>query len=491
MPTSLALPYQPIYGFNLQSPRAKAPKRINGIRVNWFVIGSLFGIGLSFFINIVVTQLLIPEYHRLAAEYELGTRLARFELRPFELGTLEPAAGNDAKQMQLASLSSAPPAPQAPTYPLTKTLHVASGDTLLDMLVREQVDYDEAADAISAMRKTYNPRGLRVGQEVILSLDAHPTQEDRATVSGLIIQVNKTEAVQLARLSSGSFSVAKTQKTLSPELTYAGGTINNSLFETGHRHGIPQGVLAELVKAYSYDVDFQREIQSGDQMEVLFERMTTEDGDTAGYGKIFYAKLNIRGRPIRIYRYEHADGSAGFYNEKGESVVKALLRTPVNGARMSSGFGMRRHPILDYSKMHRGTDFAASTGTPIYAAGDGVITFKGRKGGYGNYISIKHNNTYTTAYAHMNGFGRNLHTGSKVKQGQVIGYVGSTGRSTGPHLHYEVHKHGKQVNPMHEKFKTGQTLQGTELANFKRQINTIESQVASMPQPATKIASTQ
>lgn len=490
MSLSLALPYQPIYGLQIQPHRPVKPKRINGLRLNWFIVGALFGIGISIFLNILVTHIFIPEYHRLVSEYGLGQRLAQFELRPLEFGQMEPASGSQ-PLIEVASLQESelrlPPTPLI--YPRTLTLQATRGDTLLDMLVREHVDFDEASDAIDAMRKTYNPRKLRSGQKVHMTLDKHPKLEDRATIAELSIRVDKTQTVELSRLEGGAFSVEKTHKTLSPELTYAGGTIKNSLFDTGLRNGIPQGVLAELVKAYSYDIDFQREIRPGDKVEVLFERMTTEDGDAAGYGKIFYAMLNVKGKPMKIYRHEHKDGNIGFYTASGDSIIKALLRTPINGARISSGFGMRHHPILGYSKMHRGVDFAAGTGTPIYAAGDGVVSFKGRKGGYGNYIAIKHNGIYTSAYAHMNGFARNIRLGSKVRQGQVIGYVGSTGRSTGPHLHYEVHKLGAQINPQHEKFKTGLSLEGRELASFKQNINKIENQIASMPRFTTKMAS--
>jgi murein DD-endopeptidase MepM/ murein hydrolase activator NlpD len=376
----------------------------------------------------------------------------------------------------------------APHFPRVLSLEVGKGDTMLNMLTDAGVGYEEAMKAVEAMKPEYNPRRLRQGQEMEVVLTPVNDSEKRS-IDSVSITLSRIDSVQLSRDEQGGFNVAKVQKELTPELTFAGGTITNSLFETGYANGVPNGVLAELVKAYSYDVDFQREIQRGDQMEVLFEKMTTEDGDTAGYGKIFYAELKLRGEPLSIYRFEDKEGYASFFNEKGESIVKALLKTPIDGARISSNYGMRKHPILGYSKLHSGTDFAARTGTPIYASGDGKIVFKGRKGGYGNYIKIQHNDTYASAYAHMNGFARGMANGKRVKQGDIIGYVGTTGRSTGPHLHYEVHKNGRQVNPLGEKFKAGKELKGTELANFQREVSRIKQQVASMPKSSTQMAS--
>jgi len=457
---ALTTPYQPINHRFLPISRPASTKRINSVRLSWFVLGSLFGVGLSFFLNLLVTHILVPEYDRLLNLHQHSPDVARLSVTAGKVAALEPASGSAepaAGSEVTVTLPDTPapdtlspqPTEQAAAEPHEqRTLTVDRGDTLITMLVRNKVSYDEAVDVIDALRKTYDPRTLRSGQQVDVTLKPHPVLADQHILDRLSIQLGPVESVELARMAEGSFSVEKARKPLSPQLTYAGGTITNSLFETGQEHGIPHGVLAELVKAYSYDVDFQREIRRGDQMEVMFERLTTEDGDAVGYGKIFYAMLKVRGEPVTIYRYESENGEVGFFNEKGESIVKALLRTPVNGARISSGFGMRHHPILGYSRMHRGTDFAAATGTPIYAAGDGVVAFKGRKGGYGNYIKLKHNGTYETAYAHMHGFAKGMHRGKRVKQGQVIGYVGSTGRSTGPHLHYEVHKHGHKVNPM-------------------------------------------
>lgn len=469
--------------------RSPLSKRVNNVRISWFVIGALFGIGLSFAMNILISNIVIPEYHQLVEEQKQSENASKTSAS-IGFGDWFFGQREDAKpKAKTPAPLALPDVPELPTYPRSLSLKVGSGDTLIDMLTRAHVDYDEAVDAIDALRKTYNPRSLRIGQKIELSLDQHPTLPEKATITNLSIPLNVVASVELERLPSGSFFVEKTSKPLSPELTYAGGSITNSLFETGNDAGIPEGVLAEMVKAYSYDVDFQRDIHRGDQMEVLYEKMVTDEGDEAGFGNILYAMLKTKGKPIKIYQYKGADGVTRFYDVNGESIVKALLKTPVNGARISSGFGMRRHPILGFSKMHQGIDFAAPTGTPIYAAGDGVVSYKGWRGGYGNYIQVKHNGEYATAYAHISRFPRGMHSGKRVKQGEVIAYVGTTGRSTGPHLHYEILRYGRQVNPQNQKFKTGDALKGPQLAQFKSHVNKIENQIASMPKASTKVAS--
>ncbi len=267
----------------------------------------------------------------------------------------------------------------------------------------------------------------------------------------------------------------------------ARGSITSSLYETGIQLGIPANMLAELIRVYSYDVDFQRDIKRGHTLEAVFERMQTEEGEIAGYGNLLYAQLTLGQRALPLYRYTDKSGNTDYYNAKGESLRKALLRTPINGAKITSGFGMRMHPLLGYSKMHRGVDFGAATGTPIYAAGDGVVVMAGVKGTYGNYVQIKHNDKYSTAYAHASRIARGVKVGGRVKQGQVIAYVGTTGRSTGPHLHYELIASGAQVNPASVKFKTGNTLGGKELASFKTKVAQVQALLKN-PADKTRIA---
>lgn len=464
-------------------PRYVVAKRLNSVRLNWFMLGSVAGVVICFTFNMLVGGMLQGGSLNNALP-SLKTALSIESDAPVAQ-TAEPELVLEAATAEPVLAIDTPPLEEEATYPKTVSHTLKKGETLANILTDHELPYQQAHAAIMGLKKTYDPRNLRPGQTLNITLDQNAQGE--LQLSQLEIEKNRIESVMLSRTSKG-FAANAVKQTLAPELTLAGGTINNSLFETGYANGIPDGVLAELMQAYSYDVDFQREIQRGDQVEVLFEKLLTEEGEEAGYGDIVYATLKLRGKPISIYRHEDKDGFAGFYTEKGESVRKALLKTPINGARISSGYGKRKHPILGYSKMHTGTDFAARTGTPIYAAGDGTVTFKGRKGGYGNYIQIKHNGSYQSAYAHMSRFASGMKNGKKVKQGQVIGYVGSTGRSTGPHLHYEIIKNGRKVNPMGEKFKTGKVLKGTELANFKSKIGKIKQQVASMPKAKTTLA---
>lgn len=234
-----------------------------------------------------------------------------------------------------------------------------------------------------------------------------------------------------------------------------------------------------MIRIYSYQVDFQRDIKEGDKFEILYETYKTEDGDFARYGDILYANLAIDGKKIPVYRYENKDGQVDYYGEDGMTFKKTLMRTPVDGARMSSGFGMRRHPISGYTKMHKGIDFAVAMGTPIYAAGDGTVEISGRKGAYGNYVRIRHNNEMKTAYAHMQKIAKGITPGQKVKQGQIIGYVGTTGRSTGPHLHYEVLLKNKPVNPNSVKLPTDRSWQN-EMKRFKAHVSSVKQQYASL-----------
>jgi len=241
----------------------------------------------------------------------------------------------------------------------------------------------------------------------------------------------------------GQFLSKEIERPLVHSLERAVGSITTNLYDAATQAGLPIDVLMETMHIFSYDVDFQREIQRGDRFEVLFQTVHNERGEPVETGPILYAALWVSSKKIELYRYEAEDGPTDYLDVNGKSARKTLMRTPINGARLSSGFGMRKHPILGYSRKHLGIDFAAPRGTPILAAGDGVIERAGRNGSYGKYIRIRHNGTYQTAYAHLNSYARGIKSGKHVRQGQVIGYVGSTGRSTGSHLHYEVLKNGK------------------------------------------------
>jgi hypothetical protein len=242
------------------------------------------------------------------------------------------------------------------------------------------------------------------------------------------------------------------------------GAIHGSLFESAMAHGVPVAMLTEMIKIFSYDVDFQRDIQPDDHFDLMFERGSDRRFTDA---KLVYASMTLSGKELKLYRYVDQQGSVDYYTPAGESAKKALLKTPVDGAKISSGFGMRFHPILHYSTQHKGIDFAVMTGTPVMAAGSGTVDYAGTNGSYGLYVRIKHDGSHQTAYAHLSHLAKGIRPGTHVAQGQTIAYSGSTGRSTGPHLHYEVLVNESQVNPMSVKFQSGRKLAGKELGRFQ------------------------
>lgn len=345
-----------------------------------------------------------------------------------------------------------------------RLVSLGRGDTLMQLLLEADVPQPHAQEAIAALKGVYDPRRLKSGQPVEVMFER---TEGEGKFVGFEFQPAVERSVSVS-FNGVRFQAAETEKKLARRSVAAQGAIRSSLFESGRQAGVPMAVLTELIRNYSYDVDFQRDIQPGDRFEILYEQMTTEDGEVAaGAGEILYASLTLSGKQQPIYRYEDSQGIVEYFNGQGSSIRKALLRTPIDGARLSSGFGMRRHPVLGYSKMHKGVDFAAPTGTPIYAAGAGVVDEVGPKGAYGNYIRVRHNNDISTAYAHMSRFGAGMRKGARVNQGDIIGYVGTTGRSTGAHLHYEIVKAGQQVNPLSVAVPTGRNLDGKELSRFK------------------------
>ncbi|WP_119679428.1 M23 family metallopeptidase [Indioceanicola profundi] len=364
-----------------------------------------------------------------------------------------------------------------------RVVSLGRGGTLIQLLLDAEVPREQAHEAVAAMRKVHNPRQLRLGQEFSVLFDR--TGEEPRFV-GFEFQPAVEKVVSVTAGDEG-FRAAEIEKPLARLTVGARGTINSSLYQAGAEAGVPMPILAALIRTYSYDVDFQRDVHEGDGFEVLFDRYTTEDGSIAREGAIRYAALKLGNKVLPVYRYEFQDGTVDYFTRKGESIRKALLRTPIDGARISSKFGMRRHPVLGYSKMHKGMDFAAPTGTPIYAAGDGVIEEAGQKGSYGNYVRIRHNGKIQTAYAHLSRFGANIRRGARVTQGDVIGFVGTTGRSTGPHLHYEVLENGRQTNPLKADMPTGRTLDGKEMARFKALVAEVDEEFAR----ATAVAAAQ
>ncbi|MCP1336130.1 M23 family metallopeptidase [Futiania mangrovi] len=368
-------------------------------------------------------------------------------------------------------------APTAAT-PAETVVRLQPGDTLIELLTSAGADRIEAHNAVEALRPLYNPRALRAGQEVKLAL-GNAGEQIYLNALEIVADVDRTVVVE--RGDDGSYAAREDVVQLIALPRLAGAEIDSSLYLAAQDAKVPANIIVELIRAFSYSVDFQREIQPGDAFEVLYDTMVDPAGQPLKAGEMRYAALRLGGKMKELYRFEvPSDGSVDYFVRDGYSVKRMLMRTPVDGARLSSGFGKRRHPILGYNKMHKGVDFAAPTGTPIMAAGDGTIEVAGRNGGYGNYIRIRHNGTFSTAYAHMHRFAKGMSRGARVRQGQIIGYVGSTGRSTGPHLHYEILMNGAQVNPMGVRVPVGRELAGKDLKAFKALVAEIDRQRGGM-----------
>lgn len=354
---------------------------------------------------------------------------------------------------------------------------IKSGDTLAKALATAGADKLSAHNAAASLGELTDLRRLRPGQELTLWFD-----NATDTLTGVRLKESVERTVLARATSDGGFKSSEELAVFEKQLIRARAEIKDSLFLAAGKAGLEHEVTAELIRMFSFDVDFQRGIHPGDSFELTYERFADENGRIVKTGRILKATLTRKGKDLTYYRF-HPKGETypGYFNAKGQSAKKTLMQTPIDGARISSGYGKRRHPILGYTKMHKGVDFAARSGTPIMAAGDGVVEVAGWNGGYGRYLRIRHNGTYKTAYAHMKNFRRGIKKGVRVKQGQIIGYVGTTGRSTGPHLHYEVIKNGRQVNPRSIRLPTGIKLAGDRLKSFEAHRVELDAKIAELP----------
>jgi murein DD-endopeptidase MepM/ murein hydrolase activator NlpD len=381
-----------------------------------------------------------------------------------DMASIEPAAGNE--ELALARDPSRPATPMVKN-PQEKTVKIGTGDTLTGVLNRAGLSNDEAYQVVEAVRKHVDPRALKPGQTLNIKFDKQKdTRNPAFQFASLNMAVDPLRTVSVARgTNEDDYRVDMHEKSMQKHLYAQEATVENSLFGSAAKAGIPVSVISEAIRIYSWNTDFQRDIHEGDKIQVLYEQYETEEGVKVKTGNLIYAKLIMGDTEVPIYRYEQKDGGVDYFQPNGRSIKKTLMKTPIDGARISSGFGFRLDPILGYNKMHKGIDFAAATGTPIYAAGDGVVLKAGKASGYGNYVKIRHNNQLSTAYGHMSRIATTA--GSHVHQGQIIGYVGMTGSATGPHLHYEVLVNNAQVNPRGVNLPTGQTLEGNQLKLFK------------------------
>ncbi len=351
-------------------------------------------------------------------------------------------------------------------------LSVKSGDTLSLLLEKAGVPLSQRRQVIRSLDGVFDIRTLR---------------PERKTKKGDLVRLHYTEGegenlinlekVEIYRSSVQKFYSKKEgskfkswEEKIEPaiKIVRKDGIIGagQSFSMIAQLQGIPYNIIDQFYDILGFDIDFGRDVRAGDKFSVLYEAKYGPDGGYLGQGAFLYGEFDNGGKKLQIYRHEAKNGKIAYYNKDGKGAQKALKRTPIKNVRVSSGYGMRRHPILGYSKKHNGIDFAAGRGTPIPSAGAGTIVYRGRRGGYGKYVKIRHNKTYETAYAHMSRYGKGQRVGSRVKQGQIIGYVGSTGRSTGPHLHYEILKNGRHVNPKTVKMPSVVSLKGAERKRF-------------------------
>jgi murein DD-endopeptidase MepM/ murein hydrolase activator NlpD len=352
-------------------------------------------------------------------------------------------------------------------------LEMKPDESLFEMLRYTDISEEHIKKAIAELQKVYDMGNLQPGQKIRLVVQQPKKIGDDFSLNSLQIKISSTKRMEVLRLSGDNFIAQEIIPPTMTKLVKATGEIDESLFSENMEAKIPSEVRETFIKNYSYDVDLQREIKKGDSFSIMFEQLYDQDGAPAGNGDIIFSSLTLGGQTHKIYYYTMPDGQGDYYDERGAAVKKSLLRTPIEGARITSAFGIRMHPILGYSKQHQGLDFGAPSGTPIYSAGNGVIAEMGSKGNYGKYVRINHDSKFDTAYAHMSKFAKGLKAGSKVSQGQVIGYVGTTGRATGPHLHYEVLASGKHINPLSVKTFASYKLGNTQMALFKKYKQTV------------------
>ena len=339
---------------------------------------------------------------------------------------------------------------------------VKSGETFDNILENYSIKKSEIIKIKNSLKDKVNLNKLNTQQIIKFNLD-----KTNNKISEFVYQTSNTQKIFLKRnIENDKFKEEILSIKLDKEIVYKENLISKSLYKAATNQNIPANTIIEFARIYGFQVDFQRDIKKQDKFQIMYEIFLNEKNEIVETGEILFANLKLSGQNNSLYYFDNY-GSEGHYDKNGKSVKKALMKTPINGARLSSPFGMRKHPIDGFNKMHRGTDFAAPMGTPIMASGDGVVKKAGWCGGGGNCVKIKHNSTYQTIYAHMSKFARGIKTGVRVKQGQTIGYVGSTGKSTGPHLHYEVIVNGKKVNSQKLKLPSGKILKGKERKIFE------------------------
>ena len=353
-----------------------------------------------------------------------------------------------------------------------KKIEILQGDTFVSILENLNFKQKKIYEIISKIEETYDLKKIKTGE--IISVFENNFAEIKKIEffknNETIISVNLDKEINLniIELTKNSFIESKEY------------TISESLFSDGIKNDVSSDILVKIIRLFSFDLDFQRDIRVDTVVSISYEFDEIVETGTLEYNDIKYASIIIDGKQLEYFKFITDDGYVDYFNREGKNVKKSILKTPLDGARISSNFGMRKHPISGFNKMHKGVDFAAPTGTPIYAGGNGIVEYVGRNGGYGKYIRIRHNNGYKTAYAHLSNYKKGISKGVRVNQGEVIGYVGSTGNSTGPHLHYEIIYQNKHINPLKLKLPSGKILEGKELEKFKEEYKKIYADHLSM-----------
>ncbi|MFV0626996.1 MAG: peptidoglycan DD-metalloendopeptidase family protein [Alphaproteobacteria bacterium] len=364
-----------------------------------------------------------------------------------------------------------------------KSVEVGKGDHFIGILTQKiGVNTNEAHTIVSTLKSKFNPRSIKVGQNIEFEVLEKTSNKELVSLEKMIISQGHSKRIILKKEGENKYKVQVEEDELIEEVVSATGTVNGSLSTAMNSNGVPRTVIANFINIFSYSIDFRKDLRNGDKFEIIYENKINKNGKVVKTGNILYAALNLHNDKIELFRFESSKGNVDYYNEKGVALKRTLHRKPLafQNARISSPFGRRRHPIYKDTRIHWGVDYAAPRGTAIFAAGDGVVQVAKYNGGYGNYIKIRHNSEYSTAYGHMQSFAKGVRSGTRVKQGQIIGYVGNTGRSTGAHLHYEVVKNGKRVNPTAIKAATGENLVGNSMKKFQAVVAELKSNHKSM-----------
>lgn len=403
--------------------------------------------------------------------------------------TIADAAINEsAEQSESVAQAENEPENENPLQVNEEIVTVAKGDSFIGILTKMGLDYSKATDIYTTLKKVYDARHIKVGQDLQITSTFDTQSAQLASIDKIVIEPVSGTRYIVEKNDEGKYSAHTEQDSLTDEVKTISGVVNGSLVGAMRGAGVPSNIVGNFINIFSFSVDFRRDMRSGDEFEVRYERQLAPDGTVVKTGEIIYAALKLRNDKIELYRFKDKDGTVDYYNEKGIALKKSLDRKPMEfkRARISSRFGRRFHPILKTYKRHDGVDYAAPTGSKVYASADGVVTMSKWYGGYGNFVKIRHNSEYSTGYGHLKSFAKGIRPGVRVKQGQVIAYVGNTGRSTGPHLHFEVIKNGVKVNPLKVKAATGENLSGAKLAAFKKVVAEIKASSLQSKEIATR-----